>query len=175
MTNDYEAPPEIETSIECPVCGKNLFLIYYTTTIPYEGRIVINTYVCHNCMYKNPQVYSEDQQKKEKITFRITEPDDLNVLVYRSPKASIKIPELDAEILPGDDARGDLTTIEGILLTIYDRLDLFLGDPESEVKINKIRERLSNVKESSMGLTVIVEDESGMSRIQSPKSVTDFL
>ncbi|EQD31202.1 ZINC-FINGER PROTEIN ZPR1 related protein, partial [mine drainage metagenome] len=106
---------------------------------------------------------------------RITEPDDLNVLVYRSPRATIRIPELDAEILSGDDSKGDLTTIEGILLTIYDRLDLFLGDPKVEGKINEIRERLSNVKESSIGLTVIVEDESGMSRIQSPKSVTDYI
>ncbi|MCL4451960.1 MAG: ZPR1 zinc finger domain-containing protein [Candidatus Thermoplasmatota archaeon] len=174
MPEDYEPPPEIETTMKCPVCGKNLFLIYFTTTIPYEGKIVINTYVCHNCMYKNPQVYSEGQEKKEKITLRITEPDDLSVLVYRSPKASIIIPELDAEILPGDDSRGDLTTVEGILLTIYDRLDLFMGDQENENKINAIRNRLSNVKESAIGLTIIIQDDSGLSRINSPKSVSEF-
>ena len=44
MNDDYEPPPEIETSIDCPVCGSKLFMIYYTTNIPYEGKIVINTY-----------------------------------------------------------------------------------------------------------------------------------
>jgi C4-type Zn-finger protein len=49
-----------------------------------------------------------------------------------------------------------------------------MGDPENESKINVIRNRLSNVRESAIGLTIVIEDESGLSRINSPKSVSEF-
>ncbi len=174
MPDEYdEPPPEIETSLECPVCGKNLFLIYYTTEIPFEGTVVINTYVCHSCLYKNPQVTSETAGKKEKITFRIESKEDLNVVIYRSPSGSISIPELEAQIFPGDDAKGEITTVEGVLRTIYERLDV-IADTDSDLKkLETLKERLSN-EESALGLSLVIEDETGRSRINSKKAKCEF-
>lgn len=170
-SDDYEAPPEIETTLDCPICGSKLFMIYYTTTIPYEGRIVINTYVCHKCRYKNANVFSDHEQKKRRITFEISEPEDLNVTVYRSPTASILIPEISAEIFPGDNAEGTITTVEGILTTIEDRLDSFETDSANSDKMAEVRAFLSRLGECDFRITLIIEDDSGRSSIHSTKAV----
>ncbi len=171
MTDDhYEEPPEIETSIDCPVCGKKLFLIYYTTEIPYEGVITINTYVCHECKYRNANVFREQDDRKQKIVFIVTDPDDLNVTVYRSPQASIAIPEISAEILPGDDAKGSITTVEGVLRTIEEQLDMFETNEGKTEKIESIRKFLSGIGSKEFRVTLIIEDDSGKSRIHSPKA-----
>lgn len=168
--DDYEPPPEIETSLDCPICGSKLFLIYYTTTIEYEGRIVINTYVCHKCLYKSANVFREEENKKRKIIFDVTTPEDLNVTVYRSPKGAIFIPEISAEILPGDNAEGTITTVEGILWTIGERLDSFETDADSIKKMEEIKEFLSRMGTADFKVTLIIEDDSGMSKIHSPKA-----
>lgn len=168
--DDYEAPPEIETSLDCPVCKSKLFLIYYTTEIPYEGKIVINTYVCHKCLYKNANVFREQEERKQRIVFEVTDPEDLNVTVYRSPLGTIVIPEISAEILPGDSAEGALTTVEGILRTIEERLDTFETDEESSERMASVRKFLAGVGREDFRVTLIIEDDSGKSRIHSPKA-----
>ncbi len=174
MNDDYEPPPEIETSIDCPVCGSKLFMIYYTTNIPYEGKIVINTYVCHKCMYKNPQVFTDNQDKKQRIELSIETPDDLNTLIYRSPKASIVLPDLGTEILPGNESNGEITTVEGILLTIRDRLDLFIDETNAE-KVESMKLLLSDLERNTIGMKIIVEDESGKSMIHSSRAVVEYI
>lgn len=171
--DDYEAPPETETTLECPVCGSKLYLICYTTTIPYQGKIVINTYVCHHCLYKNASVFSEGDKSDKTITFHATEPEDMNVTLYRSPKAKITIPEIAAEILPGDSSEGTITTVEGILRTIEDRLDSFETDVESITSMNAVREFLSKIGSNEFKVTIVIQDESGTSQIHSAKAVVD--
>ncbi|EQD78442.1 ZPR1-related zinc finger protein [mine drainage metagenome] len=97
--DDYEAPEEIETSILCPVCESKIYLISYSTEIPVEGRISIQTYLCRKCFYKKSNIYYDERENPRKLIFRVESPGDLGAMIYRSPSASLKIPEIDAEII----------------------------------------------------------------------------
>ena len=45
--------------------------------------------------------------------------DDLRVVVYRSPQARVVIPEIGAEIEPGEISDGEVTTVEGVVTRIW--------------------------------------------------------
>ncbi len=172
--DSYDEPPvEIETTVECPVCSKPLYLIIYSTEIPMEGRIAIQTYTCHNCLYKNASVLYDTDGKPHKITFHITEPDDLNVLVYRSPSAFLEIPEINAEISPGEESTGELTTVEGILLTISEKLGLMFDQKTEEYYT--IKGRIDASLQSKVPITLVIRDGTGKSVIQSSKAVWEKL
>ena len=171
---DYlEVPPEIETTLKCPACSSNLYSITYNTDIPIEGKITIQTYVCHKCLYKHNSIFYENRENPKKITMKISEPHDLNVLVYRSPNAVLTIPEIKAEIAPGEESTGELTTVEGILMTISEKLDLMFDAESQEFK--RIRQTLDYAIDSKREITLIIEDWTGKSKIESDKAVTDSL
>ena len=172
--DSYDEPPvEIETTVECPACSKPLYLIVYSTEIPMEGRITIQTYTCHSCLYKNTSLQYDTDGKPHMITFSIIEPNDLNVLVYRSPSAHLEIPELKAEISPGEESTGELTTVEGILLTVLEKLDLMFEEKTAEYFA--IRDRIEASLESALPLTLVIRDRMGKSVIQSSKAVWETL
>jgi zinc finger protein len=172
--DSYDDPPvEIETAVECPTCSNPLYLIVYSTEIPLEGRITIQTYTCHSCLYKNSSVQYDTDGKPHMITFSITEPNDLNVLVYRSPSAYLEIPELKAEISPGEESSGELTTVEGILLTILEKLDLMFEEKTAEYYA--IKDRIESSLRSIMPITIIIRDRMGKSVVQSSKAVWEAL
>jgi zinc finger protein len=172
--DDYlEVPPEIETTLKCPACSSNLYSITYSTEIPIEGRITIQTYVCHKCLYKHNSIFYEDRENPKRITMKISEPHDMNVLVYRSPNAVLAIPEIKAEIAPGEESSGELTTVEGILLTISEKLDLMFDAESQEFK--NIRQTLDLAIDSRAEITLIIEDWTGKSKIESEKAVTETI
>lgn len=165
--SDYEEPVEIETSIKCPACDANLYLINYQTEIPVEGKITILTYLCRKCLYKKSYVYQDRRDYPRRIILKVTTEEDLNAMIYRSPDARILIPEVDAEIFPGEDSSGQLTTAEGVLRSIMERIlpmdSEGAGSPELEDFLNR-------AINATAPFTIILEDRSGRSRIESPRA-----
>jgi zinc finger protein len=91
----------------------------------------------------------------------------LKTIVYRSPDASVKIPELDAEISPGIASKGYITTVDGILTSIKEKLSI-MGDNEN---INFLRERIEGIISGAEGnITIIIDDDSGKSKINSSRA-----
>ncbi len=164
---DYEEPEEIETSIECPACGSKLFFINHETEIPHEGKINIQTYLCHKCLYKKSSIYRDSTEMPRKLTIRVERPEDLNVMIYRSPEALLKVPEIEAEIFPGEISEGELTTVEGILQRILDKIPLMREEDVDTSGIESFLERAIRAEEP---VTIAIEDRTGKSRIESAKA-----
>lgn len=171
MDNE-EIPEELETNVECPSCGKNLFLTYYATEIAYEEKVTIQTFFCKSCLYKTSTILPNEERKPKQIYFKISSPDDLRIVVYRSPKASIFIPELGAEILAGKASQGEITTVEGIIYRIKTHFEMMARDEEESKDIKRMSETIDNILEGKEeDFTIIIEDPSGKSKINSSRAI----
>ena len=140
----------------CPVCGKKLeFHIVERIDFVGEG-ITLFSFRCRNCGYSGFDVFPERTHEPRIIKFRVRKPQDLNVLVARSSTATVRIPEIGAEIKPGPAAQGFITTVEGILLRI-----------RSVFSRNKRALKLVDELLSGKPFTLIIEDPFGTSAINS--------
>ncbi|AAT43080.1 ZPR1 zinc finger domain-containing protein [Picrophilus oshimae] len=155
------------TEVICPVCGKNLYYTGSQVNIPYEGNIIIETYFCKSCGYHNSYTNTLEEPKGHKrLKLKIRNREDLKTIVYRSSKADIIIPEIDAEITHASNTTGYITTVEGIIYRIKDHLDL-MGDGE---EINYLHQRIDGILNGpEEEVTLILDDVSGLSRINSSK------
>lgn len=173
---EEEIPQEFETNVKCPSCGEDMFLIYYNTEISYEAGIRIETYYCKKCLFKQTSVIPRERGDPIRTSLKLRSPDDLKVVVYRSSEAVLQIPEIEAEILPGNAASGEITTIEGILYRIREKLGIMSNDPESEEKADHVGKMLDGIlKGEKPELTIVMEDPSGKSRINSSRALRNSL
>ncbi len=157
---------EKKTDSRCPNCNNYLYYIESDNEIPYEGKITIHTYICKNCSYKNITIDRHEKGDPKILKFKIKNKNDLKTIVYRSPDARVHIPELDAEISPGIASKGYITTIEGILTSIKEKLSL-MGDDEN---INVLRQRIEGIiSGAEESVTIILDDDSGQSKINSSR------
>ncbi|MEM0158961.1 MAG: ZPR1 zinc finger domain-containing protein [Thermoplasmataceae archaeon] len=171
--NNEEIPIEFETATECPACGRNLFFIFYRTKVSYEEAIEIETYFCKNCLYKSTKIHGIENYGHKKLVLKIRNPNDLRILVYRSPEARVEIPEFFAEINPGEMSSGEITTVEGILSRLLEKIDLFDQEDADPETIEALRERISGTINGKWNpFTLVVDDPTGRSRINSSRVIT---
>ncbi len=167
-------PVENETDLKCPVCERNLFLIQYETKIPFDDDIYIMTYYCRNCGYRKTETYGKDEKDPVRITFKVSVPDDLRTIVYRSSRADIYIPEMEASIDAAEHSNGEITTVEGIIYRIYENLRIMRSDDTDSKRLDEIRKRMESILNGKFDeFTVIMTDESGKSVIQSDKAIIE--
>ncbi len=158
---------EVKTEARCPNCNEFLYYMESTNEIPYEGKITIHTYICKSCYYKNITIERHDKEEPKTIKFKIQNKNDLKTVIYRSPDAEVRIPELDAEISPGIASTGYITTVEGLITGIKEKLSL-MGNNENVRFLNqRIEGILSGVEEK---ITIVIEDNSGKSRINNSRA-----
>ena len=163
---------EIKTQNPCPVCGENLYYIFYETRIAYEEEISIETYFCKSCLYKSNKLSSQAGKEPKKITISIQNREDLRIIIYRSANGKLVIPEFGAEIEPGLESYGEITTVEAVLVKFLEKMDFLGKDEENSELFYEIREKiLRNLKGDVVPFSVIIEDPSGKSRINSSKAV----
>ena len=86
------------------------------TTIPYFKEIILSSFNCPECNWRNTEVQfgGKIEDKGVNLSCKVTRKDYLNRNVVKSEFATIKIPELDLEI-PPITQKGSINTIEGIL------------------------------------------------------------
>lgn len=176
MGEEEEIPQEFSTNIKCPNCGKDLFLIYYKARIAYEEGVSIETYYCKSCLFKQSAVTPMERGEPVRTLLKIRNQDDLRVVVYRSTEAVVQIPEIDVEVLPGESATGEITTVEGIFRRVLEKLDIIGDEAEDPEKMEKTRETLElALGRGNQDLTLVVEDPSGKSRINSSRATRSRL
>lgn len=137
----------------CPNCGGNHGVTtLLPTKIPFFREIVIVSFYCHDCAFRNAEVTSggEIQAKGQKLTLTLTSSRDLNRQLIKSESASVLIPYLDFEIPPGTQ-RGSITTVEGIIRTAAEKLQavqperLRLGDVDNFHRCHVVIEALRRI------------------------------
>jgi zinc finger protein len=93
----------------------------------------------------------------------------LSARVIKSSSATIKIPELEVEVIPGVSSQGFISNVEGVLLRIEEAAKIAKewnkGDKEKLEKCEKIIEALEEARAGKRELTLIIEDPTGNSAI----------
>lgn len=77
----------------CYVCQKMGYVQMCTSSIPYFKEIIIMAFVCEHCGYRNSEIKEGGGigDKAKKITFSVTEPDDLCRDLFKSDTAKFRI------------------------------------------------------------------------------------
>ncbi|MGC8608300.1 MAG: ZPR1 zinc finger domain-containing protein [Thermoplasmata archaeon] len=171
-----KGPKENETDEKCPVCNSNLFLIQYETKIAYEGDILITTYYCRKCGYRKTETYGREENNPVRITFKVSKPDDLRTIVYRSNRADIYIPEIEASIDAAEHSTGEITTVEGIVYRISETFSIMSSDEADIEKADSIRKKIEGILSGKFyKFTLIITDDSGKSVVQSERAIVEHL
>jgi len=166
----------LEYKVKCPICGSKINVSEYLYEAPYVGKLIISSGTCFNCKYKWSDVRLAESRGPRRIIYRVEDVKDLNALVIRSSTATVKIPEIEVEIIPGLAAQGYITTIEGIVMDIYEKTKFLCS--EKEAPKEKCSEKLELLKKAMNGeikYTVVIEDPMGVSAIVSHKTVEEEL
>lgn len=166
-------PDEPVTQIEsfCPNCEGNGVTRMLLCTIPFFKDIVVSSFACDTCGYKNSDVQSASTlaERGVRITLLVNNRNFLNREVVKSEYATITIPEIELEI-PASTQKGSLNTIEGILKKSHDDLSALQqerrqADPELAAKLDQFLDKLHELLKGKTQFTVILDDPSGNSFI----------
>lgn len=155
----------------CMNCHEDGTTRLLLTKIPYFREIVIMSFECPQCGFKNAEVQpaGEIQQRGVKITLRIDSADDLSRQIVKSDSAIFRVEDIDLEIPPG---RGQLTNVEGILTMVAQ--DLGQKQDERKTAIPEVYEKIQTVIEtlnsmargSKVPFKITIDDPAGNSSIE---------
>ena len=157
----------------CMRCGKTGVTRILLTSIPYFKEIVLMSFSCPHCGFKNSEVQpaSEIQEKGARYVLKIENQEDFNRQVVKSDSCSCKFVELDIEIPP---QRGQLITPEGLLTEMVENLQVEQPQrkslqPEIYQKIEDLIEKVQkciNCDPEILPITLVVDDPAGNSWIE---------
>lgn len=169
----FEKGPEIisELNVKCPVCGGTAKLVDYRYRIPYYGDILISVLKCSECGYIHRDVFTLAGKGPRKVVYRVEKPGDENVLVIKSSYCKVEIPELGLSIEPGIHSQGYITTVEGIIMSFIDVLNVLCSEEEApREKCEEIRTLLEKARNAEIQYTIVMYDYTGSSDIVSGKT-----
>ncbi|CCH62518.1 hypothetical protein TBLA_0H02330 [Henningerozyma blattae CBS 6284] len=170
---DSMGHPVQEIESLCMNCHENGTTRLLLTTIPYFREIVLMSFECPHCGFKNSEIQpaSQIEEKGSKYLLKVESREDFNRQVIKSESATCKFIELDIEI---PAKRGQLTTVEGLLSEMIEDLE---SDQETrksidenlynqiDAVIKKIKSYI-NCEPNTVPLTFIVDDPAGNSWIE---------
>ncbi|KAI5740663.1 hypothetical protein M8J76_005967 [Diaphorina citri] len=177
-TLNAEDPDPETTEIEslCMNCGENGTTRLLLTRIPFFKDLVLMSFECPHCGYKNNEIQPGGQieEKGVRINLKVENAKDLNRNVVKSDFASIKIPELDFEIA-SQTQKGEVTTVEGVLDRIIrglsqDQETRRRDHLEEALQIDAFIEKVAKLKQLESPFTMILEDISGNTFVSNPNA-----
>ncbi|KAI5956122.1 hypothetical protein CANMA_004569 [Candida margitis] len=170
---DAEGHPVQEVESLCMHCGKNGTTRLLLTRIPYFREVIIMSFECPHCGFKNSEVQPAAQvaEKGSRYVLKVEDKKDFNRQVVKSETATVKFNELDIEIPP---KRGQLINIEGILQEMITDLESDQEErkrvqPELYERIQEVTNKINsylNAEPGTLPLTVSVDDPAGNSWIE---------
>ena len=173
---DPENPvTEIESlCMNCQDKGTTRLLM---TKIPFFKEIVVMSFSCPHCGYKNSSIEDAEELAPHGILFilQVKTSKDMDRRIIKSNYASLKIPCCDLEI-PSMTQKGKLSTIEGFISTARDNFKASFDDgyynEMGDEFINKIKETIQKLNDTLNGdkfpFELILDDPSGNSFIENP-------
>lgn len=168
--SDAQGHPVQEIESLCMQCHKNGRTRLLLTKIPYFREIIIMSFECGECGFKNSEIQpaAAIAEKGSRYVFKIESKEDFNRQVVKSETATCTFSELELEIPP---ERGQLTTVEGLLSEMITNLEQdqeLRREHQPEVH-DKIAEFIAKVRrclaaeEGTLPLSLLVDDPAGNS------------
>ena len=163
-----------EVVTKCPVCGKNTFHVFqFLSYVPYFGEVLETYGHCESCGYKANDVISTEEKPPIRQEVKIKNKEDLMLRFIKSSKCKIEIPELGIEITPGPISEGIITNVEGMLERIENSLKGMKVTVGKENEIEELINKIEKVRKGELEITIIIEDESGNSKIIKDKEFNE--
>ena len=158
----------------CPVCNEEIEYIYQTEEIPYFSEILIISALCPSCGFRfvDTQLLKNAEPSRWQLT--IASHEDLSVRVIRSMNATVSVPELGVRIDPGPACEGFVSNVEGVLARVEKVLNgMLLGndDADERERIQILMDRIAEVREGRLAVTLVLEDPTGNSAILADRAV----
>ncbi|KAM0682007.1 nucleolar zinc-finger protein [Mitosporidium daphniae] len=177
---------EQRTQVEslCMKCGENGLTQLLPCNIPHFKQVIIASFECTHCGETNNEILSARAIGDYGIewTLKVSTTKDLSRQVVRTEYASISIPELELEVPSSafSNAKGLLTTVEGLLGRFIDDLSLNQeerkngSDPEAAIAIENIIAELEKMKCGERCFSLVLDDPAGNSYIEFLSASTIF-
>lgn len=170
---DAEGHPVQEIESLCMNCHENGTTRLLLTRIPFFREIIIMSFECPHCHFKNSEIQPAAQiaEKGSRYQLKIEAKEDFNRQIVKSETATCRFNELDIEIPP---KRGQLTNIEGLLSEMVSDLESDQPtrksiQPEVYDKINEVINKIQsflNAEPNTLPLTFTLDDPAGNSWIE---------
>jgi len=158
---------------QCAMCNANGEERMVHINIPYFKEVVVMSFTCDECGYKNNEVKAGGaiSQFGQKISVYVSKPEDLTRDILKSETAGVEIPELELTLEHGS-LGGRFTSVEGLVSTMRSELQqnpFICGDSANtntkekfSILIDKFNEHLTLQKP----FTLIIDDPLGNSFVQ---------
>lgn len=170
---DAEGHPVQEIESLCMNCHKNGVTRMLLTKIPYFREIIIMSFECSHCGFKNNEIQPAAQiaEKGARYVLKIEKQEDFSRQVVKSETATVRFSELDIEIPP---KRGEFNNVEGLLTDMIENLESDQPlrkeqQPEVYEKINAVITKIKsylNADPGTLPLTFSIDDPAGNSWIE---------
>jgi len=162
----------------CMNCHENGLTKLMLTRIPFYRDVIISSFQCDHCHYKNNGIESANriQENGVRISLTVEKETDLNRELVKSDYATLSIPEIEFEIPPNPHQKGCLTTVEGVIDRVISNIqsDIELRknvDKELAGKLEIFLAKVQDLKKFKLGkFHVVINDPSGDSFVENPKA-----
>ena len=121
---------EQDINIPCPICQQEgqLRMVAHVDEIPYFGEHTQVTVMCHACGWRQTDFIPAEGRKAGGWSLRIDDVKKLRSRVVRSSSCTVRIPELELEVMPGTNSTGYVSNIEGVLNRFIDIINMVRRD-----------------------------------------------
>jgi len=169
--------PVTEIESLCMNCHDKGITRLLMTKIPFFKDIVVMSFFCPHCGYKNTSIEDAEELAPQGIHFvlSVKTSKDMDRRIIKSNYASLSIPCCGLEI-PAMTQKGKLSTIEGFISTAKENFSASLEDgyysEMGDEFISKIKETIQKLTDTLNGdkfpFELILDDPSGNSFIENP-------
>ncbi|VDD81416.1 unnamed protein product [Mesocestoides corti] len=120
----------------CPNCRHDCPTNMKIVDIPYFQEVIIMAITCDLCGYRSNEVksFAGIREKGKRFRLLIADKSDLSRDILKSDTASVSIPELQIDTLPGT-LGGRFTTVEGLLVLMKDEASQVLALSRKDVHL----------------------------------------
>ncbi|VDL59234.1 unnamed protein product [Hymenolepis diminuta] len=163
--NQESGSEVIQTESYCLNCRRNGMTRLLITRIPFFREVVISSFECEHCGFKNNSVdpAAPIQNRGKKFTVDVRCAKDLNRRVIQPCFAEIRIPSLESAFPSSESI---LTTVEGIITGIIEKLEMLQperrsADPKQAEAIDAFIKKLRDLLTLKTPFTLEMDDPSG--------------
>lgn len=169
--SDEDRITEVESL--CVNCLKNGVTRIMLTLIPHFKEVIISSFECPHCGWRNREVQSGAKLADYgiRVELELDSVEDLDRQIIKSEYATVLIPDIEFEIPPLTQ-KGVCNTVEGMLTAAVSDLSALQGerrkaDPTTAAAIDSVIDKLHCKAEGrSFPFTIVLDDPSGNSHIE---------
>ena len=151
---------EQPVNIPCPICSEEgkLRMVANVDEIPYFGEHTQVTVLCHGCGWRQTDFIPAEGKKAGASSLVVNDSDKLRSRVVRSSSCTVRIPELDLEVMPGTNSTGYVSNIEGVLNRFVDIINMVRRDVERDIAMDSsVSEENANARATLDRLLTSIE------------------